>query len=83
MGRTGRRSQGSRTLIRQWTLYRYVGAQGQLREPRSSTRCPFWGCAIPPRPYCGSPPPERSPASEAPGRDREWSCWVTASGSSM
>ena len=32
-GRTGRRSQGSRTLIRQWTLYRYVGAQGQLRDP--------------------------------------------------
>ena len=23
------------------------------------------------------------PASEAPDRDREWSCWVTASGSSM
>ena len=32
-GRTGRRSQGSRTLIRQWTLYRCVGAQGQLRDP--------------------------------------------------
>ena len=54
-GRTGRRSQGSQHLDQAVDALQVRRRPGPVARPRSSTRCPSWGCAFIGRDSSGPP----------------------------